>query len=75
MLMSICSSVLFMFGNENKLKLELETAFFLFFATRKSRVFQIFLLRSIKAYLCPNIIHFDSVDFSERRTEEVISFF
>ena len=24
MLMSICSSVLFMFGNENKLKLELE---------------------------------------------------
>ena len=36
--------------------------------------FQIFLLRSIKAYLCPNIINFDSVDFSEHRPEEVISF-
>ena len=47
---------------------------FLLFDTRKSCVFQIFLLRSIKAYLCPNI-DFDSVDFSERRPEEVISFF
>ena len=37
--------------------------------------FQIFLLRSIKAYLYPNIINFDAVDFSERRPEEVISFF
>ena len=42
---------------------------------RKFSVFQIFLLRIIKAYLCPNIIDFDSVDFSERRPEEVISFF
>ena len=48
---------------------------FLLFDTRKSCVFQIFLLTSIKAYLCPNIINFDSVDFSERRPEEVISFF
>ena len=30
---------------------------------------------SIKAYLFPNISNFDSVDFSERRPEEVISFF
>ena len=44
---------------------------FLIFDTRKSCFFQIFLLRSIKAYLCPNI-NFDSVDFSERRSEEVI---
>ena len=51
------------------------TAFFSFFEARKSCVFQIFLLRSIKAYLCPNIINFDSVDFSEHRPEEVISFF
>ena len=29
----------------------------------------------MKAYLCPNIINFDAVDFSERRPEEVISFF
>ena len=27
---------------------------------------------SIKAYLCPNIINFDSVDISERRPEEVM---
>ena len=45
---------------------------FLLFDTRKSCVFQIFLLRSIKAYLCPNTINFDSVDFSERRPEEVM---
>ena len=46
------------------------------FLTRENLVFfQIFLLTSIKAYLCPNIINFDSVDFSERRPEEVISFF
>ena len=48
---------------------------FLFFETRKSCVFQIFLLRSNKAYLCPSTIYFDSVDFSECRPEEVISFF
>ena len=34
-----------------------------------------FLLRSIiKAYLCLNI-NFDGVNFSERRSEKVISFF
>ena len=48
---------------------------FLLFAARKSCVFQIFLLRSIKTYLCANIINFDNVDFSGRRPEEVISFF
>ena len=48
---------------------------FFLFDTRKSYVFQIFLLRSIEAYLCPNIINFDGVDFSEGRPEEVISFF
>ena len=47
----------------------------LLFDTKKSFVFQILLLRSIKAYFCPNIINFDSMDFSERRPEEVISFF
>ena len=41
----------------------------------KSGAFQIFLLRSIKAYLCPNIINFDNVDFTERLPEEAISFF
>ena len=48
---------------------------FLLFAARKSCVFQIFLLRSIEAYLCANIINFDSVEFSGRRPEEVIRFF
>ena len=47
------------------------TAFFSFLK-RENLVFQIFLLRCIKAYLCPNIINFDSVDFSERRPEEVM---
>ena len=51
------------------------TPFFSFFEARKSCVFQIFSLRSIKAYLCSNIINFDSVDFSERRPEELIRFF
>ena len=46
-----------------------------FLTQEKSCVFQIFLLRSIKTYLCPNIINFDAVDFSERRPQEVISFF
>ena len=35
--------------------------------------FQMFLLRSIKAYLCPNMIDFHGVDFSECRSEEVIA--
>ena len=48
---------------------------FLLFEARISCVFLIFLLRSIKAYLCPNIINFDAVDFTERRPDEVISFF
>ena len=30
---------------------------------------------SISAHLCPNMINFDAVDFSERRTEEVMGFF
>ena len=50
--------------------------YFLLFEARISCVFfLIFLLRSIKAYLCPNMINFDAVDFSEHRSEEVISFF
>ena len=50
---------------------------FLLFDSRKiffpPPFFKIFLLKSIKAYLCPNIINFNGVDFSERRPEEVIS--
>ena len=30
-----------------------------------------FLLRSIKAYLCLNIIKFDGINYSERRSEEM----
>ena len=32
-------------------------------------------MRRIVAYLCLNMINFDAADFSERRSEEVISFF
>ena len=32
-------------------------------------------MRKTIAYLCLNMINFDAVDFSERRSEEVISFF
>ena len=48
---------------------------FLLFDTSKPLFFQMFSLRSIKANLCPNMINFDGVNFSERRSEEVISFF
>ena len=49
-------------------------AFFFFLTQSNLYFFQMFLLNSIKAYLCPNI-NFDGVDFSECRSEEVISFF
>ena len=45
---------------------------FLISNTRKYCVFQIFLLGIIQAHLCPNIINFDALDFSERRPEEVM---
>ena len=32
------------------------------------------ILRSTMAYLCPNMFNFDVVDFSECRSEEIISF-
>ena len=38
-------------------------------------VFQMSLLRSIKAYLCPHMINFDGVNLSERRSKDVISVF
>ena len=63
------------FCNFRKMTFHDLTPVFSLFDARKSCVFQIFLLRSIKAYVCPNIIKFDSVDFSGRRPEEVISFF
>ena len=46
--------------------------YFLLFEARISCIFLIFLLRNIKAYLCPNMINFDAVDFSERRLKEVM---
>ena len=36
---------------------------------------QMCFIRRTIAYLCPNMINFDVVDFSEHRSEEVISFF
>ena len=50
-----------------------------FFSFDKSSplIFQMCFMRRAIAllYLCPNMIHFDAVDFSERRSEEVMSFF
>ena len=34
-----------------------------------------FLLSTIKAYLCPNIINFDGVDVSKCRSEEALDNF
>ena len=36
---------------------------------------KMYLIRSAKANLCPNMIHFDGLDFSECHAEEVTSFF
>ena len=38
-------------------------------------IFQMCFIRRTIAYLCLNMIDFDAVGFSERRSEEVISFF
>ena len=46
---------------------------FLLFDKSNPLNFQMCFMR--RAYLCPNMIHFDAVNFSERRSEEVISFF
>ena len=45
------------------------------FDLTKRLFFQMCLVRSTIAKLCPNMIHFDALDFSECRSEEVISFF
>ena len=38
-------------------------------------IFQLCVIWRTVAYLCLNMINFDAVDISERRSEEVISFF
>ena len=43
------------------------------FLSKRGFFLQMFLSRSIKAYLCPNI-KFGEANFSERRSEEVIRF-
>ena len=50
---------------------------FLLFDIRKPLIFLMSLLMSTitKAYLCPNMINFDGVDFSEYRSEVVVRFF
>ena len=39
-------------------------------ALKQTSLFQMFLLKSSKAYLCPNMIKFNGIHFSERRSEE-----
>ena len=48
---------------------------FLLFAKSNTLNFQMCPIRRSIAYFCPNMINFDSVDFAERRSEEVINFF
>ena len=46
-----------------------------FFDLRKRKKFQMCLVRSIIANLCPIMTYFNALDFNVRRSEEVISFF
>ena len=45
---------------------------FLIFNKSNPLIFEMCFMRRIVAYLCPNMINFDGVDFSERRSEEVM---
>ena len=47
---------------------------FLLFDKGNPLIFQMCFIRRTIAYLCPNTINFDVVDFSERRSEDVIGF-
>ena len=44
------------------------------FSLSHHSIFYMRIIRSNLAYLCPNMIHANVVDLSERRSEEVISF-
>ena len=43
---------------------------FLLYDKSNPLIIQICFMRRTIAYLCPNMIHFDEVDFSERHSEE-----
>ena len=58
-----------------KLPFAISIAFFSFLAKSNILIVQMRLIRRIVFYLCLNMINFDAVDFSESRSEEVISFF
>ena len=47
----------------------------LFFDSSKCFFFEMFLIRSTIANLCPIMIHFNAFDFNECHSKEVISFF
>ena len=51
------------------------TFIFLFFDSMKRLFFEMCLVRSTLANLCPTMIHFNALDFNECRSEEVLSFF
>ena len=48
---------------------------FLLFHKHNPLIFQMCVIRCTIAYQSPNMINFDALDFSERRSEEVVSFF
>ena len=45
---------------------------FIIFDKSSALIFQVRFIWRIVAYLCPNMIYFDVVDFSEHRSEEVM---
>ena len=45
------------------------------FLLKQTLIFQMCFIRRTIAYWCLNMLNFDAMDFSERRSEEVISFF
>ena len=51
------------------------TPFYSFFNQPNICFLEMCLVRSIIAKLCPNMIHFDALEFSECRSEKVIGFF
>ena len=51
------------------------TLFYSFFYSSKCLFFEMCLVRSTIASLCPIMSHFNAFDFSEHCSEEVVSFF
>ena len=56
-------------------KLAISAILNFFFLSSKRLLFEMCLIKSIIANLCPIMIHFNALDFSECRSNEVINVF